>query len=337
MARHHQPRKGSLAYSPRKRAAKETPRIKSWPKVQELKPLAFAGYKAGMTHITMVDNRKNSPTEGMEITTPVTVIETPPITVMGVRAYEKTSRGLRTLADVLADNLKEDLERKISTPGDNYNKDAAIQKIEDNMDYIQEIRILVHTNPRLAALPKKKPEIFECAIGGENIQEKLEYALELLGEDIKVNDVFSEGEYIDSIAVTKGKGFQGPVKRWGIRIQYGKAARSSKGRHIGSLGPWTPSRTMWTVPQAGQMGYHRRTEYNKKILKIGEASEADQINPKGGFIRYGLIKNDHILLKGSVPGPAKRLIILRKAIRAPEKGVEAPQVTYISTASKQGT
>lgn len=85
------------------------------------------------------------------------------------------------------------------------------------------------------------------------------------------------------------------------------------------------------------MGYHRRTEYNKKILKIGEASEADQINPKGGFIRYGLIKNDHILLKGSVPGPAKRLIILRKAIRAPEKGVEAPQVTYISTASKQGT
>ena len=338
MARHHQPRKGSLAYSPRKRAAKETPRIKSWPKVQELKPLAFAGYKAGMTHIVMVDNRKNSPTEGMEISTPVTVIEVPPITVMGVRAYEKTSRGLRTIGDVLADNLKEELKRKISPPGDKYDKETAIKKIiEENKEQIREIRILAHTNPSLAPTPKKKPEIFECAIGGENINEKIEYALELIGKDIKAAEVFSEGEYVDSIAVTKGKGFQGPVKRWGIRIQYGKAARSSKGRHIGSLGPWTPSRTMWTVPQAGQMGYHRRTEYNKKILRIGDASEADQINPDGGFIRYGLVKNDHILLKGSVPGPAKRLIILRKAIRAPKNGMEAPQITYISTASKQGT
>jgi len=336
MARHHQPRKGSLAYSPRKRASKETPRIKSWPRIQELKPLAFAGYKAGMTHILMVDNRKNSPTEGMEISTPVTVIETPPITVMGVRAYEKTSRGLRTLADILADNLKEELRRKISPPGDKYDSEAAIKKIEENKEHIREIRILVHTNPSLAAIPKKKPEIFECAIGGENIEEKLEHALELMGKDIRATEVFSEGEYVDAIAVTKGKGFQGPVKRWGIRIQYGKAARSSKGRHIGSLGPWTPSRTMWTVPQAGQMGYHRRTEYNKKILKIGEASETDQINPDGGFIRYGIVKNDHILLKGSVPGPAKRLIILRKAIRAPDD-IEAPKLTYISTASKQGT
>lgn len=50
----------------------------------------------------------------------------------------------------------------------------------------------------------------------------------------------------------------------GIRIQYGKAVRAGKGRHVGSIGPWTPSRTMWTVAQAGQMGYHKRTEFNKK-------------------------------------------------------------------------
>ena len=50
MVRHHQPRKGSVAFSPRKRAAKETPRIKSWPQNDEPKLLGLAGYKVGMTH-----------------------------------------------------------------------------------------------------------------------------------------------------------------------------------------------------------------------------------------------------------------------------------------------
>jgi len=75
MARHHQPRKGSVAFSPRKRSAKETPRIKSWPMADEPRLLGLAGYKVGMTHVMMVDNTKNSPTEGMEISTPVTILK----------------------------------------------------------------------------------------------------------------------------------------------------------------------------------------------------------------------------------------------------------------------
>ncbi|GAB6056063.1 50S ribosomal protein L3 [Methanobacterium movens] len=335
MARHHQPRKGSVAFSPRKRSAKETPRIKSWPKSEEQGLLGLAGYKVGMTHIMMVDNTKNSPTEGMEIATPVTIMEVPPVFVMGFRAYEKTSRGLKALTDVLADNLNEDLSRKIRLPKD-YNKDKSLANIQENMDYVVEIRALINTNPRVTSVPKKKPEIFECGLGGKTPQEQLDFALEVLGKEISARDVFADGEHVDSIAVTKGKGFQGPVKRWGIRIQYGKAARSSKARHVGSIGPWTPSRTMWTVAQAGQMGYHKRTEYNKKILKIGDASEVDAVNPDGGFIKYGLVKNDYLIIKGSLPGPSKRLIILRKAIRAHGKHNDAPQINYISTASKQG-
>jgi len=141
---------------------------------------------------------------------------------------------------------------------------------------------------------------------------------------------------VDTIAVTKGKGFQGPVKRFGVRIQYGKAKRSSKARVVGSIGPWSPSRTMWTVPMAGQMGYHKRTEYNKKILKIGEATEVDEINPEGGFVKYGLVKNNYVLLKGSVPGPSKRLVMLRKAVRPHGKHNDPAQISYISTKSKQG-
>lgn len=335
MTRHHQPRSGSVAFSPRKRASKQSPRIKSWPNVEETGLLGFAGYKVGMTHVMMTDNRKNSPTEGMEISTPVTVLEVPPVVVMGIRAYEKTTYGLKTMIDVMASDLSEDLLRKIPLP-EEYDTDSNLNKLNENIDNVSDIRVLIHTNPRVTSVPKKKPEIMECGLGGATVAEKLEYATSILGTEVNIADVFSDGEHVDSIAITKGKGFQGPVKRWGIRIQYGKAARSSKGRHVGSLGPWSPERTMWTVPQAGQMGYHKRTEYNKQILKIADASEADAVNPDGGFVKYGLVKNNYILVKGSLPGPSKRLVILRKAVRPHGKHNDAPEISYISTASKQG-
>ncbi|MBM4240136.1 MAG: 50S ribosomal protein L3 [Euryarchaeota archaeon] len=338
MARHHHPRKGSLAFSPRKRASRETPGIKSWPAADEPRLLGLAGYKVGMTHVLMLDNRKNSPTEGMEISTPVTILEIPPVVVMGIRAYRRTTNGLKAMMDILEDDLDEDLERKITLPEkyDRKVKKANLEKLKENIDEIAELRVLIHTKPKLTSVPKKKPEIIECGIGGSTIEEKLDYAIEIFGKEITAKEVFADGEHVDSVAVTKGKGFQGPVKRWGIKIQYGKAARSSKGRHVGSLGPWSPSRTMWTVPQAGQMGYHKRTEYNKKILKIGESSEVEDVNPKGGFVKYGLVKNDYIMIKGSIPGPSKRLVVLRKAIRPHGKQNDAPQISYISTASKQG-
>ncbi len=335
MTRHHQPRKGSVAFSPRKRASKQSPRIKSWPQVDETGLLGFAGYKVGMTHVKMTDNRKNSPTEGMEISTPVTILEVPPVAVMGIRAYRKTTRGLKTMMDVMASELSEELLRKIPLP-EEYDTDSNLAKLKENIDDIVDIRVLIHTNPKNASVPKKKPEIIECGLGGATVGEKLEYATSVLGTEINAADVFSDGEHVDSIAITKGKGFQGPVKRWGVRIQYGKAARSSKGRHVGSLGPWSPERTMWTVPQAGQMGYHKRTEYNKKILKIGDASETDSINPDGGFVKYGLVKNNFIMVKGSLPGSTKRLVIIRKAMRPHRKHNDAPEISEISTASKQG-
>ncbi len=335
MTRHHQPRKGSIAYSPRKRAAKESPKTSSWPETEEIGLLGFPGYKVGMTHITMLDTAKNSPTEGMEISTPVTILETPPAVVMGIRAYRKDTHGLKTMTDILADELDEDLNRTITLPEEN-NAQAGIDELKKKLDEVAEIRIIIHTKPSLTSVPKKKPEILECGIGGTNVEEKLDYALGILGNEINSADAFTNGEHVDTIAVTKGKGFQGPVKRFGIRIQYGKAKRSSKARVVGSIGPWSPSRTMWTVPMAGQMGYHKRTEYNKKLLKIADSSEVDSINPDGGFVKYGLVKNNYVMVKGSVPGPSKRLVMLRKAIRPHGKHNDPTQISFISTASKQG-
>lgn len=335
MTRHHQPRKGSIAFSPRKRAAKESPKTSTWPEAEETGLLGFPGYKVGMTHITMLDEAKNSPSEGMEITTPVTILETPPVVIMGIRAYRKDTHGLKTMTDILAGNLEDDLERTITRPNED-DSETRMEELKKKLDEIEDIRVLIHTKPRLASVPKKKPEILECGIGGTSVEEKLEYAISVLGNEINPADAFSDGEHVDTIAVTKGKGFQGPVKRFGVRIQYGKAARSSKARVVGSIGPWSPSRTMWTVPMAGQMGYHKRTEYNKKILKIGDKSEAETINPDGGFVKYGLVKSGFVMVRGSVPGPSKRLVMLRKAIRPHGKQNEPPQISYISTASKQG-
>jgi large subunit ribosomal protein L3 len=89
------------------------------------------------------------------------------------------------------------------------------------------------------------------------------------------------------------------------------------------------------VPHSGHMGYNYRLEMNKRVLKIGTEKDVATINAKGGFINYGVVKNDFIMLDGSVPGPAKRLIRFRKALRGPGTK-KTPQINYISIASKQG-
>jgi len=320
----HAPRRGSMQYSPRKRASRPYARVRSWPDSDEIKPLGFAGYKAGMTHVFSVDHRENTATSNVEVLTPVTIIECPPMTVFSIKSYKKTPYGFKSAGQIFAPSLSKDLPRKISVPK------SSSKKQELTGD---EVVLLVHTNPRnVDSVPKKKPEIMEVKVGGKTIEEKINYAKELLGKDIKVSDIFKNGDFIDTVAVTKGKGTQGPVKRFGVKIQRRKAANSGKGRHVGTLGNRSHA-TRWTVPMSGQMGYHTRTEYNKRILKLGTAE--DVIIPNGGFVNYGNVKNDYIMLKGSVPGSTKRLIRFRSAIRNPPE-LKEPEITYVSTTSNIG-
>ncbi|MCD6421822.1 50S ribosomal protein L3 [bacterium] len=328
MPKYHRPRRGSLAYSPRKRARSEVPHIKSWPEGGDKpKVQGFAGYKAGMTHVFVVDYRPTSTTSGKEVMVPVTVVETPPMKVCAVRAYRETPYGLQTLTEVWTDNLDKELERRIPMP-------KKFNQSWDKFDGCADVRILVYTQPRLVpSIPKKKPEIMEIRIGGGTIEERIEYAKSLLGKELNVRDVIKEGDMVDVVAVTKGKGFQGHVKRWGVKLLSHK--NSKHRRMIGTCGSWHPSFIQPTVPQAGQMGYHQRTEFNKRILKIGDNGE--EITPAGGFPHYGVVRNQYVIIHGSIPGPVKRLVRFRDAIRY-LKGVkvEKPEITYISTMSKQG-
>jgi len=129
--------------------------------------------------------------------------------------------------------------------------------------------------------------------------------------EVKFEDIFKAGEFVDTHGVTKGKGFQGPVRRFGISL---KSHKSEKGvRRPGTLGPWHPARVTFYAAIAGQTGFHSRVTYNNLILKIG--NEKDGINKSSGFHRYGNIKTDYVLVRGSIQGPPKRALLLTSAIR----------------------
>lgn len=330
MAKINRPRHGTMAVRPRKRASSMTARVVSWPKVPEPGLLGFAGYKAGMSHVMMIDDEPGSITKGHEISVPVTVVETPPLFVFGFRCYEKTPYGERVACDVLAENIDKKVQKRLRL-WKKFDIQAALKKADEKSTSFSDVRVLVMTAPHRTPLRKKKPERMEIALGGKDVREKLEQAKKLLGKEVRVGDVFKDGEYVDAIAVTKGKGWQGAVKRFGVSLQRRKA--TGKRRHVGTLGPWHPAFVMYTVPMAGQTGFHKRTELNKRILKVG--TEKENVTPNGGFMNYGVVSNDYLLVKGSLPGPTKRLIRFRKAMRTMLKPVK-PEIRSLSLESKQG-
>jgi large subunit ribosomal protein L3 len=331
MATTRHPRFGTLQFWHRRRASRPYSRVRSYAKVSEAKLLGFAGYKVGMTHAIITDNRPNAMTKGEEIFMPVTVVECPPLRLISIRFYISTSEGLKCKTEVLAKldaQAAKYAEKKLRSA--KTDKSSRLGELGKDLSKFNTIRVLVCTQPHLIGF-KKKPEVFELAIGG-SIEDQFNFAKERLGKEIKLEDVFAEGNQVDIYGVTKGKGFEGPIKRFGIGLKNHKTEKGS--REPGNIGPWTGNRS-WTVPHAGQMGYHNRFERNKWIVKI--TSNGAEITPKGGFLHYGNVKNTAMLIKGSVSGTAKRIIRMnvpqRKNVKVPEK---APTVEYVSIASKQG-
>jgi len=328
----HHPKRGSRGYNPRKRAKSHIARFSSWPETEgEPRLQGFAGYKAGMTHAFVRDYRKESTTAGQEVVIPVTVIEVPPMKVVAVRLYRLTPYGLETLTEMWGSKLDKELARRVMTPKKAHSH-AKLDKVD--LADIEDVRVLAMTQPTLVTgLPKKSPDVMELRVGGSDLKKRIEYAKGLLGKDVKVTDFAQEGQMVDVIAITKGKGFQGSVKRWHHRLLSHKDSKHR--RKVGATGPWHPNHMYSTVPLAGQVGYHQRTEYNKRVVRIGE--DGKEITPAGGFMHYGDVRNPWVMVHGSIPGPTKRLIRLREPVRFHGESVGKVEVTYISTASKQGT
>ena len=214
----HAPHRGSLGYR-RKKSTRHTSRIRTWASSAESKLLGFAGYKAGMTHIALINTDRRSPFYKQEQFVPVTVIETPPIVIFSIRTYVKdsmTNQG-KVRTQIWGEKLEKDLGLRLQLPKGKQNSKQAISLEKESLKEVSEVRVLAHTLPRQAGLAQKKPDIIELKVGG-TVAEAFDYATKILDKKISFDDVYNASDFVDVNATTKGKGFAGPVKRHGIKI-----------------------------------------------------------------------------------------------------------------------
>ncbi|EZG43591.1 60S ribosomal protein L3 [Gregarina niphandrodes] len=356
------PRHGSLAFLPKKRCRRGQGRIQAFPKDDASKKphlTGFAGFKAGMTHVVREINRPGSKLHKKDVVESCTVIDCPDMVAIGVVGYKETQTGLRAVTTCYAGYLSDDARRRLyrkwycskKRAFTKYMKAFAETKGEDRLKKIAEesavVRLIVHSQPSKVPGTQRKAHVMEIQINGGSIAEKVEFAKGLFEKTIPVNTVFTENEMIDTITITKGKGFQGVIKRWGVTRLPRKTHRGL--RKVACIGAWHPARVQFQVARAGQQGYHHRTQMHKKVYRIGAGSDPRNagtncdltekaITPMGGFPGYGTVKNDFLLIKGAVAGPRRRLITLRKTLFPPtsRKALEASDLKFIDTSSKRG-
>lgn len=358
------PRHGNLGFLPRKRTKHHFGKIKSFPKDDQTKEChltAFPGaYKAGCTHIQRLCARPGSKMDKKEICEHVTILECPAVKVIGVVGYVETPRGLRQLTTVFAGHLSNGIKRSFyknwykakhkafTKYAAKYEKGEMQPQLDRIKKYCSVVRVLCHTQiEKIKGLGRKKCHMKEVQVNGGDVGKKVDYALSLFEKDVHVHDVFQPNEHIDIIGVTKGRGTDGVVTRWGVTRLPRKTHRGL--RKVACIGSWHPARVQFQVPRAGQNGYHHRTEINKKLYRMSkEGDENDagttmdmtekKITPLGGFPHYGIIKNDWIMIKGSVMGPKKRQVTLRRSLLNSTSRAATEEITlkFIDTSSKLG-
>jgi large subunit ribosomal protein L3e len=368
------PRHGSLGFLPRKRAKKLRGRVRSFPKDDATKPphlTAFMGYKAGMTHILREVNKPGSKLHKKETVEPVTIIEAPPMVVVGLVGYVETPQGLRSLTTVWTEHLNDEVKRRFYKNWYRSKKKAFTryaQNLAANPNSVKDelarmkkhcsvIRVLAHTQIRKIKLRQKKAHLMEIQINGGTVAEKVDWGYNLFEKKVPVDTVFSQNDMIDVIGVTRGKGVQGVITRWGVFRLVRKTHRGL--RKVACIGAWHPARVRYTCARAGQQGFFHRTEMNKKIYRLGKAAnepvkdsglkfnpnaqtEADltvkAITPLGGFPHYGEVNEDYVMVRGTVVGPKKRVLTLRKSLVPQTKrfALEEIQLKFIDTSSKMG-
>jgi len=334
------------------------------------------GYKAGMTHILREVNKPGSRLHKRETVEAVTIIECPPMNIVGVVGYLDTPRGLRALTTVWTGHLDDSLKRNFyknwyrakRKAFDRYAAKVADEKNKDTDEELARmkkhcnvIRVLAHTQIKKINQRQKKAHLMEIQVNGGTVDQKVDWARSLFERKVPVDSVFNPNDMIDTIGVTKGHGVKGVIKRFGCRRLQRKTHRGN--RKVACIGAWHPARVARSIARAGQHGYHHRTEINKKIYRIGAAAKDEEgkqakdkdgkvvwnastqadmtqknITPVGGFPHYGEVNNDYVMVKGCVMGPKKRVITLRKSLLTQTKRAALEEITlkWIDTASKFG-
>jgi len=301
-------------------------RIRTWPQEEGDQPklLAHAGFKAGCVRIASIDDRDKTPNFGKQLVSLGTVVVTPPIVIIGVRGYSKDRYGIDSFFDVYAKELPKELPRLFTAKSD----EKSLERAEKSLGRINEIFAIAAILPGQAGIDQKKPYVFEIAVKGGDIQKQFTFVKDLLGKEVKVDQVFQKGSDVDIAAITKGKGIEGPITRWGVKKKQHKSRKSV--RALGTLGPISPATIMYTVPRAGQRGFHQRTQYNNRIMIMSNTQNSEfKINPSGGFKHFGLVEGDFVVIRGSIPGTYRRLVKLRSPMRHRTSKITQPKVLEI--------
>ena len=154
-----------------------------------------------------------------------------------------------------------------------------------------------------------EPKRFLREIRGVNVNDYT------LGQTIGV-DIFEAGEIVDVTGTSKGKGFQGVIKRHNqSRVPMGHGSQYHRG--VGSLGTMLPMHVLKGKKMPGQMGNVQRTVQNLEIVAVD-------------------VENSVILVKGNVPGPKKSLVMIRTAVKKPnEKNSAADLISYAQAIEAQ--
>ena len=190
------------------------------------------GYKAGMSHIVRDVDKPGSKQHKKETVEAVTIIETPPMVVVGLVGYVKTPRGLRSLTTVWAKHLSDEFRRRMYRNWyKSKNKKAFTKYIKDETDkaknadkeierikkYCQVVRVIAHTQVSKTSVGQKKAHVLEIQINGGDVKAKADFGYKLFEQQVSVKSVFSQNEMIDCIGVTKGHGYKGVVSRWHVK------------------------------------------------------------------------------------------------------------------------
>jgi large subunit ribosomal protein L3 len=322
------PRRGSIAFYPRARAKSLEARIRTWPETgngDSIGIVGFAGFKVGQIQVMTIDDKEKTPNFGKPLINHSTVISLPPLRIVGIRGYGENGYGKNALFDVYSKDAVKDLSSKFKTK---YSDDG-IKKAEEQLNNVKYLMAIVAVFPNKVGLPQKTPFVFEIPVSGKDSQAKFDYLRTKLGQDIRITDVFKTGQNVDVLGITRGKGVEGPVTRFGVKRKQHKSRKSV--RAVGTLGPISPAVVMYTVARQGQRGFHQRTEYNKRILMISNSEKDNEthINPKGGFKHYGLVEGDYMIIRGTIPGVPKRLVKLRQPLRSKQTKVTEPKVLEV--------
>ena len=157
--------------------------------------------------------------------------------------------------------------------------------------------------PELGHLKKSgsEPKRFLREIRGVNINDYT------LGQKVDAS-IFKEGEMVDVSGISKGKGFQGVIKRYNqTRGPMGHGSQYHRG--VGSMGTLLPMHVLKGKKLPGHMGHELTTVENLEVVKID-------------------LENNLILIKGNVPGPKKSLVVIKSAIKNPDKVNEREELMF---------